>query len=92
MSAKDVPFEEAVRQGVELIQRGHAVQQKFTCSACGARNTMDTINLFYKSGRCQDCNHITDIEARGCGYTLIMNLKGQNPADELGMILERFTR
>lgn len=67
----DQPFSEVVVACEAHIAAGDSIFQKFTCSNCGARQVMDTPNLLYTTGRCQECNHITDIAAAGCGYMLI---------------------
>lgn len=46
--------------------------QKWTCSHCGARQTMETPNQLYMTGRCEECRQVTDITANGCNYLLIM--------------------
>lgn len=65
----DYPFYEVVKTVQKLIDKGNAeVYQKFTCANCGLRQTMDVPNTFYKTGKCEECKHITDIEKRGCNY------------------------
>jgi hypothetical protein len=29
---------------------------------------MDVPNVFYKTGRCEECGHITNIKEDGCNY------------------------
>jgi hypothetical protein len=31
---------------------------------------METPNVFHKTGSCDQCGHITDIEKQGCNYLL----------------------
>jgi len=46
--------------------------KKFTCASCGNRLTIEVPNVFYTTGSCDKCDHITDIVMRGCNYLLIM--------------------
>ena len=47
--------------------------QKFTCEACLARQTMDTPNAFYTSGKCDECGHITQLKTGCCGFMLVQS-------------------
>lgn len=64
----DFPVEECAQKAGRLIESGWTVHQKFTCSGCGSRQTMERENTFYTSGRCEECGHVTDIRAAGCNY------------------------
>lgn len=64
----DYPIEECAVTADEVIKKGGTVYQKFTCSGCGSRQTMDKPNVFFESGTCQKCNALTDIKAQGCNY------------------------
>ena len=66
----DHPFKEVVAKAQVLISEGFYLYQKFTCSNCQNRLTIGKPNTFYKSGQCDKCGHITDIEAQGCNYIL----------------------
>jgi hypothetical protein len=68
MSELDHPFYEVAQRAVQLIEAGADVYQKFTCGNCGNRLTMDTPNKFYKTGTCDNCNYVTNIEEAGCNY------------------------
>lgn len=70
----DYPFAEIADAIPELIAKGFRVHQKFTCDACGQRLTMDEPNKLFKTGTCDKCWHITDIEKRGCNYLLLASL------------------
>lgn len=63
----------------DLIRSGAAVYFKFTCAKCGARQTFEDQNKFYKSGRCEECSHITDLFHRDAqvNYLLVMELGGK---------------
>jgi hypothetical protein len=67
----DHPIDECLSAAVPLIESGATIHQKFTCSACGARQTMAEANLFFKTGKCEECSHITDITKTGCNYVVI---------------------
>ncbi|MCI0557516.1 MAG: hypothetical protein MN733_03395 [Nitrososphaera sp.] len=70
-SPNDYPFQEVVDHASKLIADGHTVFQKFTCSGCGARQTIDVPNTFYTSGSCEECHHITDLTKNGCNFMLL---------------------
>lgn len=72
----DYPLEQCAAAADKLISEGKGkveIFQKFTCEKCGARNTMSTPNVFYKSGKCEDCGHETDIVKAGCNYMVSMS-------------------
>jgi NAD-dependent SIR2 family protein deacetylase len=63
------PLADCVRDASNLIHfHGASVFQQFNCAKCGAKQTMSKPNVFYKSGHCEGCGHITNIEADGCNY------------------------
>ena len=68
---EDFPFDEVVQRADELIRGGAKVYFKFTCEGCGARQTFDVPNVAYKTGKCEECGHITDIERNGMNYVLV---------------------
>ena len=59
------PIKECQEAADDFVGRGAEVFQKFTCEGCGSRQTMETPNVFYTSGTCEECGATTDIEARG---------------------------
>jgi hypothetical protein len=67
----DHPFYEVAAAVEEYIAGGATIYQKFTCAGCGNRLTMDVPNVLYKTGSCDRCDAITDIEEQGCNYMLI---------------------
>lgn len=69
----DHPFDEVAASADEYIKKGGQVFQKFTCSSCGNRLTMDVPNVFYKTGTCDECGTVTDIEAQGCNYLVVLD-------------------
>jgi hypothetical protein len=67
-------FDEVVRGANEKIAQGMDVYQKFTCSGCGSRLTMEEPNVFSESGACDKCPAITDIKKDGCNYLVITRI------------------
>jgi hypothetical protein len=67
----DYPLTECARDADKIIAKGGEVFQKFTCEKCGSRQTVDTPNVFYTSGRCEECQHVTDLTLKGCNYLVI---------------------
>jgi hypothetical protein len=65
------PFYEVVEQAQPWIDAGSKVYFKFTCEKCGARQTFDQPNIAYKSGSCEECGYVTNIEETGMGFLLI---------------------
>ena len=57
----DYPLEEVAAQANELIKKGVDIHQKWTCGNCGSRQTMENKNIFYRSGKCEECNEVTVI-------------------------------
>lgn len=72
----DYPLLDIAAEAAKHIDQGFTVWQKWTCGHCGSRQTMENPNVFYKSGRCEECGQVTIIEK--CGYTLLM---GSQPAN-----------
>jgi hypothetical protein len=66
MKYEDHPLLEVAEHADRLIKMGADVYQKFTCAGCGQRLTMEKPNVFYKTGVCDRCPTITNIEERGC--------------------------
>ena len=69
----DHPFYEVVANVERLAARGDLCFQKFTCAGCGNRLTMGVPNRIYTTGSCDRCGHVTDIEAQGCNFLLLMS-------------------
>lgn len=66
----DLPFKECVKAADAAIAKGFHVYQKFTCSNCGNRLTMQEPDKFWLKGSCDKCFALTDIEAAGCGFLM----------------------
>jgi len=72
----DYSIEKCVEDAQKLIDQGADVYQKFTCDQCGNRLGMETPNVFYTTGTCDNCGHTTDISKRGCGYMVCFYKRG----------------
>lgn len=70
--AHDIPLAEAVAQCEELVASGATVYFKYTCAGCGERRMFDVPNTVYRTARCEDCGHVTDLEEQGVGYMLVL--------------------
>lgn len=70
----DYPFWEVAAKAKELTEQGIKVYQKFSCEHCGQRLGIDEPGVFHKTGTCDQCGKVTDIEKRGCNYMVHMVL------------------
>lgn len=61
----DLPIYELMQKAQQLIAEGCLVFFKFTCEKCGTRQGFETPNTLFKSGRCEECGHITKIKKAG---------------------------
>ena len=66
---QDLPLQDAADMAQQVIARGGSVYQKFTCHHCGARQTMEDENVFYMTGRCEECGRVSEIKK--CGFLAI---------------------
>jgi hypothetical protein len=71
------PFYKCVEQADKLIKAGANIYQQFNCAKCGVKQTMGEANTFYKTGKCEECNHITNIEQDGCNYMATFGIGGK---------------
>jgi len=69
--AENYPLTEVAAAAELVVAGGGIVYQKYTCSKCGNRLTMDVPNKFYTRGECDQCMHITDIETDGCNFLAV---------------------
>lgn len=68
----DGEFYKIVAEAEALVAEGNStIFQKFTCEICLARQTMDRPNALYKTGKCDECGHISNLERNGCGFMLV---------------------
>lgn len=69
------PIEECQEKAEQYIAKGAKAYQQFLCTHCGAKQTMETPNMWYATGKCEECNQITDIMHDGCNWLLHMPLE-----------------
>lgn len=70
------PFNEIATRFAELVDSGAELHQKFTCTGCGQRLTIDTPNLMFTEGDCDKCGTVTNIVETGCNYLMILHNHG----------------
>jgi hypothetical protein len=44
--------------------------QQFVCAHCLTKQTMPDPNVLYTHGKCEECQHVTDIKKNGCNYAV----------------------
>ena len=66
----DKPFLQIVKECQNILNHNCHFYQKFTCENCGSRQTIDDEDKLYTKGQCEECNHITNLQEKGCGYLL----------------------
>ena len=64
----DFPLRVCAALALEQVLCGATVHQKWTCSSCGSRQTMEEENTFYTAGICEECKKVTKIKE--CGFLL----------------------
>jgi hypothetical protein len=80
------PLMECVKSASLLIDQGAEIHQKYTCTNCGSRQTIDEPNKFFTHGQCEKCHHITNIQLTGCNYLVIwsgLRPKDRNPSGDI---------
>jgi len=55
------PLTECLQVAQRAREDGFDIHQKWTCSHCGARQTMAMPNIFYTSGECEECKNTSQI-------------------------------
>lgn len=68
----DYPFSVIADSMKKAIERGGTTYQKWSCGFCASRQTMDIPDTLYKSGRCEECGRVTQIER--CNFMVILPL------------------
>jgi Zn finger protein HypA/HybF involved in hydrogenase expression len=64
------PWGEVIEKAKVFADQGHDVYQQFNCEHCGAKQTMDTPNVFHFYGNCEECGKQTNIRMNGHNYML----------------------
>lgn len=70
---KNHPFFETARSAQIEILKGYDVYQKFEYEMCLTEQHIDKVNHFHTSGKCEKCDHVTDLIKTGCNYLLFMS-------------------
>lgn len=65
------PFDDVVKNATAKIADGWTVYQQFNCAKCGAKQTMPDENRFYIAGRCEECDHVSDLRKDGCNFMAV---------------------
>jgi len=80
---KNYPIKACQQRVAEILATGATLDfyQKFTCDGCGSRQTMGDPNVWYATGKCEECGTITDIEKHGCNYVVHFGLDGKGRRD-----------
>lgn len=68
---KDFPFAEIEASCRAVVAAGSFIIQKWTCGGCDRRVGANSVNVLTHAGHCQHCGHVTDLDERGCNFTLI---------------------
>lgn len=50
-----------LEQAANILRIGGKVWFKWTCIGCGSRQTFETENTLHSFGKCEECNHVSDI-------------------------------
>jgi hypothetical protein len=69
------PFYEVAEEAQNAIKSGATIHQQFNCAHCGTKQTIETPNTFHKSGICEECDAVTDIEKDGCNFMFTVGIK-----------------
>lgn len=67
----DFPFDDVIKAVTDWRKNPNVdFFQKFTCSGCGQRLTIDEPNVLYETGTCDKCPAVTDIRKQGCNFMI----------------------
>ena len=69
------PWDDCVKALQDRIKDpGTHFLQQFNCAGCGAKQTMDDLDVLYETGTCQECGHLTNIKQNGMNYMLMFGV------------------
>jgi len=68
---KKYPWAEVLANAKRKIDEGATVYQQFECERCHAKQTIATPNKFHRTGICEECDHVTNIEKAGMNFMLV---------------------
>jgi hypothetical protein len=66
------PLAEVAENAGSHMNEGATVYQQWLCAHCRVKQTMSEPNLFYTSGKCEECGLLTDIVKDGCNFAVVM--------------------
>jgi hypothetical protein len=67
---KVYPWGEVLANAERKMQDGYDVYQQFNCERCRTKQTIMTPNIFHRTGQCEECQHVTDIEKAGMNFMM----------------------
>lgn len=85
----DIDLNTVADRAKEILDRGGAFYQKWTCRGCGERVDGTVMNRLFIYGEHQEkadgspCGFITDLRKHGCGFTAILGRGVQRLAEQL---------
>ena len=68
----DMTHARIAEEWTKLRAKGWDVALQFTCAACGERNTYAEPNVLPRLATCDSCGAVTDVEAQGGGFAMIV--------------------
>ena len=78
-----------IKQLLAVIRRareaGGTFFVKFTCLHCGSRQTIETPNTLHSSGRCEECNKISDFKSPAAKLGLLF--QSGTPLDVINSVI-----
>lgn len=68
---KVYPFDEVAINALKKMGEGWEVFQQFNCAKCGIKQTIEEPNKFFTKGKCEECQHISDLVKDGCNFAAV---------------------
>lgn len=65
------PFDEVLTSATKVLSDGGHFHQQFNCAHCGTKQTMEKPDVFFTTGKCEECRKITNIREAGCNMLVI---------------------
>lgn len=75
------PFYEVAEKAQQIIDTGAKVFFKFTCVNCGSRQTFENPNTLYQYGKCEECEHVTNLVEKGCNFLILFGRINENSGE-----------
>ena len=70
----DYPINDLAVTVKAVIAAGGQAYMKFTCGYCGARQTIDTPNVLFTQGKCEECKSVTDLAKQGGNLLIVQRM------------------